>query len=75
MEEENKKHYDLYVVAESAYRKVHSEISVDELFPEGWYKDDNYYLKNKIIAEALINNILITDTSLYQEMINDVKTK
>ena len=72
MEENNKVHYDLYVMAESKYKKSHEDLDDDELFPDNWYSGDNYYLKNKILAEAMMNNCLIKETEKYQEFLEKV---
>ena len=68
-------HYNLYIMAESNYKKMNEDLDENELFPVGWYSSDNYILKNKILAEAIMNNKKIIDTDKYQEMVEGVKTK
>ncbi len=72
---DNKAHYDLYVMAESKYVNSHKDLEKSSLFPEDWYSSDNYYLKNKILAEAIMNNVLISETKGYEEFQEHVITK
>lgn len=60
----NKEDFDLYVIAELAYKKKYN--GEENIFPADWYSSQNYKLKIEIIAEALKNNIKIEDTDLYQ---------
>ena len=62
---EREMHYMLYVQAELSYIKAHPDKDERKLFPPGWYSSDNYFLKNKIIAEALIKGIDVRETDLY----------
>ena len=54
---------------------MNEDLDENELFPVGWYSSDNYILKNKILAEAIMNNKKIIDSDKYQEMVEGVKTK
>lgn len=67
--------FKLYNLAEMAYEK-HFEnnfANKEYLYPEGWYSKQNYKLKIEIIAEAIKNNVIIENTSKYQETIEGVK--
>ena len=65
--------YDLYVIQEFNYKKEHSTLKEEELFPRDWYTYKNYKLKTKIISEAIKNKVLIKDTVLYKGLEKDVK--
>lgn len=54
-----------YVVLQAKYRKVNN--NKDNLFPNEWYNVKEYELKKEILKECLEKNILITESSLYQE--------
>jgi len=72
---EEEKLLELYTLAELAYNK-HFENMVEDkeyLYPEGWYERKNYILKIEIITEAIKNNVLIENTTKYQETIEGVK--
>ena len=56
--------FNLYVIAELRYKKLHQGES--NIFPIDWYSSKDYKLKNKIIAEAIDKNIAIKNTKLYQ---------
>ena len=67
--------FKLYNLAEMAYEK-HLEnkfANKEYLYTEGWYSKQNYKLKIEIIAEAIKNNVIIENTSKYQETIEGVK--
>lgn len=57
---------ELYVVAVMRYKEAHPNIDVNNLFSMEWNLSKNYHLKCIIIAEAILNNILIEDTELYK---------
>ena len=65
--------YNLYVLAEIAYKKEHEDLNDEELFPFDWYSITNYKLKIEIIGEALKENILIKDTRLYKGRIEGIR--
>ena len=65
--------YKLYVIAELSYKKAHSDINEEELFPIDWYSSNNYKLKTEIIAQALKTNMMIEDTELYNNTREQVK--
>ena len=71
---EENKHYDLYVMAEAKYKDSHKDLNEEELFPFDWYSSEDYFTKNKILAEAMARNVLIKDTMKYQDFIEQVKT-
>ncbi len=75
MENNKKKLFKLYTIAEIAYQKRFSNISDINLFPEGWYTTENYKMKIDILSEALKNNVLIINTQKYQEIIEGVRHK
>ena len=66
-------HYNLYVLAEIAYQKEHKDLEEHELFPADWYSITNYQVKTEIIAEALKNKILITETVLYKSRVEGIR--
>jgi hypothetical protein len=66
-------HYNLYVLAEIAYKKAYKDKEEHELFPADWYSISNYQAKTEIIAEALKNKILIAETNLYKSRIEGVR--
>ena len=73
---EEEKLLELYTLAEIAYNN-HFQNAIDNkdyLYPEGWYENQNYKLKLEIITEAIKNNILIENTTKYQESIECVKS-
>lgn len=65
--------YNLYVLAEIAYKKEHEDLSDEELFPFDWYSITNYKSKIEIIGEALKENILIKETKLYKGRIEGIR--
>ena len=65
--------YNLYVLAEIAYKKEHEDLSNEELFPFDWYSITNYKSKIEIIGEALKENILIKETKLYKGRIEGIR--
>ena len=65
--------YDLYILAELSYKKEHSDLSDEELFPSNWYSIKDYRFKTLIIDEALEKNILIKDTKKYIEALEGSK--
>ncbi len=73
--QDNDKHYNLYVLAESNYLKQHEKelLNIESLFPNDWYSITDYMLKNKILFEALSQNKHIEDTYEYQDYINNKK--
>ena len=67
--------YKLYLLAELCYKKEHSDKKEEELFPSDWYSIKNYKTKTEIIGEALKNNIEITETQRYLDVIEGVRLK
>lgn len=65
--------YNLYVLAEIAYKKEHEDLSDEELFPFDWYSITNYKSKVEIIGEALKEKILIKETKLYKGRIEGIR--
>ena len=65
MEDDNLE-YNLYIMAELAYKKANPEAKEEELYPFDWYSHNNYKLKTEIIAEAIQNKKLIRDTEKYR---------
>mgnify|MGYP003308594653 CR=1 FL=1 len=51
--------YNLYVLAEIAYKKENENIDEDNLFPIDWYSITNYKVKVEIIGEAIKEKKLI----------------
>ena len=66
-------HYNLYVLAEIAYKKEHQDLEENELFPADWYSISNYQVKTEIIAEALKYKILIAETNLYKSRVEGIR--
>lgn len=66
-------HYNLYVLAEIAYKKENKDLQENELFPADWYSISNYQVKTEIIAEALKNKILISETQLYKSRTEGIR--
>ena len=65
--------YDLYILAELSYKKEHSDLSDEELFPNNWYSIKDYRAKTLIIDEALEKNILIKETEKYKDILEGTK--
>lgn len=65
--------FKLYVIAEMNYKKKNDGKDDEELFPPKWYSSYDYKFKVNVLAEAIKKNILIKDTDLYKEKINDIK--
>lgn len=65
--------YNLYVLAEIAYKKDNKNISEKELFPSDWYSISNYKVKVEILAQAIKEKKLIKDTELYHNRIEGIK--
>lgn len=68
-------HFKLYVLAEMNYIKQNPNLSRFELFPLGWYNIKDYFFKTKVLAEAIKGNILIKDTTLYNENVVTTKSR
>lgn len=65
--------YNLYVLAEIAYKKEHKNLTDEELFPFDWYSIRNYKSKIEIISEALKEKKLIKETLLYNKRIEGIR--
>ena len=65
--------YNLYVLAEIAYKKEHENLTDEELFPFDWYSIRNYKSKIEIISEALKEKKLIKETILYNKRIEGIR--
>ncbi len=63
--------YNLYVLAELNYKKQHE--NEGDIFPVDWYSSKDYKYKTQIIVEALINNITIEVTELFQNRFDNNK--
>ena len=61
--------YDLYVLAELAYKNEHLDLNEEDLYPNNWYSTNDYKAKNEIIASALKEGKLIENTDKYKEYI------
>ena len=68
-------HYNLYVLAEIAYKKEHQDLEENELFPEDFYSISNYQVKTEIIAESIKNKKLISETELYKNRVEGVRNE
>ena len=64
MEYNDKLDYNLYVIAELNYKKLHA--NEENIFPVDWYSTKDYKYKNEIIVEAIKKNITIEETELFQ---------
>jgi hypothetical protein len=64
---------DLYVLAVMRYKEENPNIDANLLFPQNWDSSDDYHLKVEIIANAIQNNVLISETELYRTSFNDGK--
>lgn len=64
-------YFELYTLSELAYKKHFKDNN--ELFPEGWYENNNYKEKIEIITEALKENTLIINTKRYNESLEGIK--
>lgn len=75
--ENNDKLFKLYILSELAYENQFKNFiaSKDALYPKDWYATKNYKEKIEIIAEAIKTNNLITNTSKYQNIIKNKKSK
>ena len=58
---------DLYTIAVLRYKEENPNLDPNNLFPIEWNLNKNYKLKNEIIAQALLNHILVEETELYKE--------
>ena len=58
--------YNIYVLAELAYKDEHLDIKEDELYPGKWYEYTDYREKTEIIADAIKRKKLIKDTDMYR---------
>lgn len=65
--------YKLYVLAEITYTKENENVDEKELFPSDWYSISNYKVKVEIIAEALNNKCLISETQKYQDRVEGIR--
>ena len=65
--------YNLYVLAEIAYKKEYENLTDEELFPFDWYSIRNYKSKIEIISEALKEKKLIKETPLYNKRIEGIR--
>lgn len=74
---DKEKLFQLYTLAEMAYQKhfENKAKNIEELYPFGWYSDENYKEKITIIAEALKTEVLIVDTPSYKNMIINSKKR
>ena len=68
-------HFKLYVLAEMNYIKRNPNLTRFELFPLDWYNIKDYFFKTKVLAEALKENLLIKDTTLYNETVVNTKSR
>lgn len=65
-------------ILEAKYLKMLGNSTSDESysnydsFPSGWFSNRNYEFKMKILLEALENQVLIVETSLYKKSIEDL---
>ena len=67
--------YRLYVLAELAYEQENEGKTDEELFPIDWYSISNYQVKTEIIAQAIKNKILISETELYKSRVEGVRNE
>jgi hypothetical protein len=67
--ENNENEYDLLVLGEINYKEAHKGEDDSVLFPPEWDMSSNYSLKNEILEEAIMNNILISQTKKFQDLI------
>lgn len=67
----------LYNLAEIAYEKKLKEKGFvnENLYPNNWNEIKNYKEKIEIIGEAIKSNNLIINTSKYQTLIMNIKSK
>ena len=72
---EQSKLFELYTFVELAYIKHFKNRygSEEEIFPPDWYSNRNYKFKIEILTEAIENDILIVNTSKFQETIEGVR--
>ena len=61
--------FELYVLAELRYKKHFNNLNDDDLFPSGWYGNNNYQNKIEIICESIETNTLIVNTKSYLDII------
>ena len=57
------------------YIKEHEDLDKNELFPADWYSISNYQVKTEIIAQAIKNKILISETELYKSRVEGVRNE
>lgn len=55
---------ELYIIAEMSYQKKFGQD--ENIFPKDWYKNENYLLKIKLIAQAIKNNKKIESIQLHK---------
>lgn len=69
----------LYNILEIRYikmfgRNVSYDLSVNsDIYPSDWYSNDDYEFKSKVLMEALEKKINISETSLYQEIVEGIR--
>ena len=54
-----------YIVLQQKYRKENN--NQEDIFPDEWYTVEEYELKKKILSDCLSKNILIKNSSYYEE--------
>ncbi len=59
--------YKLYLLADFKYKKEHNGLEDTELYPDDWFSNSNYRMKNEMISEALKRKVLVKDTSMYKK--------
>ena len=69
---DNNKLFELYTIAELAYKYHFKNLTDKDLFPPEWYEYKNYYKKIEIISEAIENNTFISNTQSYLNTIRDI---
>ena len=65
--------FELYTLAELAYKDHFKNINEEDLFPIGWYGNNDYRTKIEIITEAIKSNNLIINTPIYLKILEGVK--
>ena len=61
--------FDSYIAYELLYENNISKNNIKgPIFPDDWYRINNYQVKIDILIEAIDNNVLIINTNKYQDL-------
>ncbi len=70
MEKNDDKDKMLYVIAVMRYKEEHPMLNENNMFSPKWILCEDYQLKNKIIASAIKEHVLVEETDLYKQCVS-----